>query len=401
MKNIIFTKHEFFIYVREIVTIKREIFMDNSIKSILGIFPQHYTLIKEEANSKIDGDFTQHLEDCGLISALFSISQTKEGAQAIEDSLVIVRDEEDNILEYNVTFKGTGETYTVTQDELKKAKKPDENGRVYSTGDDDVTVYEYAMEKCFKESDDETLKEILNNYPKGTNPDDVLNAVTPASVSYLLLGEPFDTIKTHKDFEEFKNGASYFIPDATYSIADFYGNEIEFKEGCLYTKTRNSTDGEYFYFKGNESEEEFIINAEDFYNNIFAPNEENAVEHARAMLDNFEQNPLSNSIVFGTTGECTVECTNGKPYNFDSAHAYSVIEVNGDNVIMANASTADNQKYIVDKNSLLNLESFWLFGSENQDSEELIIEDMLDKEAAVYYPNLLCFLKDKLFGKTY
>ena len=109
MKNIIFTKHEFFIYVREIVTIKRETFMDNSIKNILGIFPQHYTLIKEEANGKIDGDFTQHLEDCGLISALFSISQTKEGVQAIEDSLVIVRDEEDNILEYNVTFKGTGE----------------------------------------------------------------------------------------------------------------------------------------------------------------------------------------------------------------------------------------------------------------------------------------------------
>lgn len=358
----------------------------------------HHTDNKEEANGKIDGDFTQHLQDCGLISTLFSISQTKEGAQAIEDSLVIVKDEDENILEYNVTFQGTGETYTITQDELKQLKEPDEDGRQYATGDDDVAIFERAMEMCFEQSDDETLREILNNYPNENAPDDALYGVTPASVSYLLLGKPFETIKTHKDTEEFKNEVSYFIPDETYTIADFYGNEVEFKEGHLYTKMNKSVDDKYLWLKDNESQEKFIINTEDFCNNIFNPNEENATEHAREMLDNFEQNPLSNSIVFGTTGECSIECTNGSMYEFDKAHAYSVMEVDGDKVILANASAADNTRYSVDKNSLLNLESFWLFGSENQDSEEMIIEDMLDKEAVTYYPNILCLLKDMLFG---
>lgn len=371
----------------------------NNIKGINIGFASYSPIAgKEEANGKIDGDFIQNLQDCGLVASLFSISQTREGAQAIEDSLVIVRDEEDNILEYNVTFKGTGETYTITQDELQQLKVPDENGRCYATGDDDVTIYERAMEMCFEQSDDAVLREILNNYPHESDRNDALYGVTPASVSYLLLGEPFDTIKTNGDFEEFKTSAPNFIPEETYNVNDYQGNEIVFKEGHLYTATNIGTDGKHLYIKDNENQENFIINTEDFYNNVFAPNKEKTAKHARAILDNFEQNPLSNSVVFGTTGECTVECTNGTMYEFDKAHAYSVVEVEGDTVILANASAPDNAKYTVDKNSLLNIGNFWMYGSENQDSNELIVADAIEKESATYYPNLFSLFIDKFFG---
>ena len=62
--------------------------MMNPISISLFSFPKYSK--RDEANGKIDRDFNQNsVNDCGYIAAIYSISQTKEGAQTIEDSLTI------------------------------------------------------------------------------------------------------------------------------------------------------------------------------------------------------------------------------------------------------------------------------------------------------------------------
>ena len=80
------------------------------------------------------------------------------------------------------------------------------------------------------------------------------------------------------------------------------------------------------------------------------------------MLDNFEQNPLTNVMTFGTSGDCTIEGIYGNTYEFNSAHAYSIESVEGDKVTLTNASRHDNEKYVISKDSfacIRKLLDFW------------------------------------------
>ncbi len=365
----------------------------NPISISLFSFPKYSK--RDEANGKIDRDFNQNsVNDCGYIAAIYSISQTKEGAQTIEDSLTIIQDDEGDNLEYNVTFKGTGETYTITQEELEKAKVLDENGRQYATGDDDLTIYELAIEKCFKESDDETLKNILKNYT-GCIDGDVLNSVSPSAVIYAILGETSETIKKSEVNTETIEGNSLFT-DTTINTVDVNGETIEFIEGQRYKPSEKFSNT--LCITDVQNNEKIIMDYDDYIDNVFIPNNQSSAEHASKMLDNFEQNPLTNVMTFGTSGDCTIEGIYGNTYEFNSAHAYSIESVEGDKVTLTNASRHDNEKYVISKDSLLALENYWIFGTEKEDSIEAKMDDIVEKDSATYYPNIFSLITDKLFG---
>ena len=87
-------------------------------------------------NGEIENTEQGRIGDCWLLAGLNSLSYTEEGRQIIKDSL-----------EYHdkytvVHFKGVGD-YVVKNSEITKAKWSSK----YSTGDDDMVIYELAMKK--------------------------------------------------------------------------------------------------------------------------------------------------------------------------------------------------------------------------------------------------------------
>lgn len=359
------------------------------------------------ANGKIDSKFTQNLPgDCALLASIFSMAQTEEGAKAIENSINIIEDANGNITKYEVTFDGPDETYTVTQNELEEAKK--EGERQYSTGDDDVTVLELAMEKCFKESDDEKLKEILNNYPKLS--DDVLNNVNPSSVTYLLADETLETAYVHSPNKESLTRS--FIPQQNYTLKDINGNTITLKEGSLYRPTSIEGTGESanLVISYPNSDEKIRVNYDTFINQVFAKNSKSASQKTEKLLDNFEENPNTNVLIFGAPQDATVKGASGEDVTLttDEAHAFIVSDVKDDNVTLLNSSNPTVQT-TVSKDSLLELDNYWIYGTEKKDDTKAeVIQPKesysvntgkkLKRDSAVLYPNFLAFLKAKIFG---
>lgn len=113
--------------------------LENSI--ILNIFddisPLEDVIVKPEKNKKIDSFKQGELGDCWLLTALYSLSNSTKGKKIIR-----------NILQYNKNFttvhlKGISD-YKITNDELNNAK----NSKRYALGDDDVIIFELAIEKA-------------------------------------------------------------------------------------------------------------------------------------------------------------------------------------------------------------------------------------------------------------
>lgn len=76
--------------------------------------------------------------DCWLLTGLNSMSYSEAGRQAIKDAMTFNPDGS-----VTVNFKGVGVSYTITAEQIAAANK---NAR-YSSGDDDVLVFEMAMEQ--------------------------------------------------------------------------------------------------------------------------------------------------------------------------------------------------------------------------------------------------------------
>ncbi|MBQ3642657.1 hypothetical protein II906_12150 [bacterium] len=99
-------------------------------------------------DKKIDYVSQGTFGDCWLIASLNAISATEEGQKIIEDAISINDDGT-----YSVTFEGIGETYTVTKEELTKARnvKGYLDAVKFSTGDNTILLFEVAVKKAFDE----------------------------------------------------------------------------------------------------------------------------------------------------------------------------------------------------------------------------------------------------------
>lgn len=114
----------------------------------------------EYSSDGIIGDFSQSTQrgDCYLLASLYSLSKTSKGAEILKNNI-----KKENNGSFTISLPGAkiirkdyeknkkkcciSGTYTITQAEIKRARK---SGK-YSKGDLDVLLYELAFEKYRKE----------------------------------------------------------------------------------------------------------------------------------------------------------------------------------------------------------------------------------------------------------
>lgn len=303
-----------------------------------------------EANGKIDSVFGQgNLQDCALLSTVYGLSLTEDGSNAISDSIKINKDENGKITGYDVTFKGTGESYHITQDELETAKTKEQDARKYSYGDDDMTVLELALEDCFEQSQDETLRYLVDNYTN-LNGEDKLYGVNPASVTYLLTGEQsqwFDVRSEDKVTKRFN--ANY-----GYSTKTKDGNEeFTFKENGNYNLLGYASDKSSIKVEDAATKEVVQLDYNDFMNNVFAKDVEDDAASAKQKLENFTNDSV---VVFAVkNGDNIVKNAKGENVELsDEAHAYAVSNVKDGIVTLVNPWNS-GEKIEVTMDSLLKL----------------------------------------------
>ena len=311
------------------------------------------------ANGEIDVDFSQgNIGDCALLSTVYSLSLSEEGFNAIKDAITINVNSSGEVESYDIHFKGTDETYNITQKELEKAKEYHgnyETERVYSRGDDDMTVIELAIEKCFEKSKDKELRDLVDNYTN-LNKDDKLNGVNPAAVTYLFTGEKSETV--------IKNDGTLkktFIPCTTYNVKDAKGEDVTFKEGNEYTARGMTQDKSLIYIKNPDgSNNDIILPTEVFLSDVYIPNIDEADKKSLELLNNFENDNDNSMMVFATMGMEKVKDENGDTVQLFGPHAYCVSKVADGIVTLVNPH--DTSKEInIPTDNLLSLKMFNLY----------------------------------------
>lgn len=319
-------------------------------------------------NGEIDVDFSQgNIGDCALLSSVYSLSLSEEGSKAIKDAISVNVNSSGEVESYNIHFQGIDETYTVTQKELEKAKEYHgnyETERVYSRGDDDMTIIELAIEKCFEKSKDKELRDLVDNYTK-LNKEDKLNGVNPAAVTYLFTGEKSETVvKNDSDLRK------KFIPCATYTIKDLKGNDVTFEEGNEYTAKGITEDKSYIYIKNSDdANKDIVLPTEEFLSEIYIPNINEANKKSFELLNSFENDNDNSMLVFATVGMENVIDENGDTVELVGPHAYCVSAVKDGVVTLKNPH--DTSKDInIPINNLLSLEMFNLYNLDF-DTEEV------------------------------
>ncbi len=316
-----------------------------------------------KANGEIDVDFSQgNIGDCALLSSVYALSLTEDGAKAIKDSIKINKNKNGSITSYDVHFSGVDETYNVTQKELKEAKEYKSlDERIYSRGDDDMTVIELALEKCFKKSKNKVLRDLVDNYTT-LNTEDKLNGVNPAAVSYLFMGKTVDTVIKHDD-----NLKKRFVPCSTYSIKDVNGKDICFEEGSEYRARGIKGDNIYINQPGDSTD--IVIPVQSFLSGIYIPDIKEANDKSIELLNEFEKNSDDSMLVFATMGTEKIKNTDGKEIELFGPHAYCVSNVKDGIVTLINPHDTSKEIKIPQKN-ILSLEKYYFYGLEF-DKEEV------------------------------
>ncbi len=93
---------------------------------------------------KIGPSAQRRTGDCWLLSALNSFAANERGAQLLKDATTY--NKENGI--YSIELKGPDKKYDVSEKDIYNAHKAHRENFSYSTGDDDVIVWEIAFEKA-------------------------------------------------------------------------------------------------------------------------------------------------------------------------------------------------------------------------------------------------------------
>ncbi len=316
----------------------------------------------DSANGEIDSVFGQgNLQDCALLSTVFGLSLTENGSDAIRDAISINKDAKGNITGYDVTFKGTGESYHITQDELNQAKTKEEDARKYSYGDDDMTILELALEDCFEQSEDETLRYLVDNYTD-LNAEDKLYGVNPASVTYLLTGEKAEWYDIRNDEKMTKR----FFANESYTVKTKDGEEdFTFEANEYYKLLGYSKDKTSIKVEDIKNNRTVSLDYDDFLNNAFLRDIEDDKNSAKEKLESFSDDSVlvfavksGNNIVKGANGE-NVELSDG-------SHAYAVSNVKDGIVTLVNPWNS-GEPLQVTMDSLLSLNGYYVYSLDLND----------------------------------
>ena len=332
---------------------------NNEIPRDNGEVDSIFKFNNSNANGEIDVDFSQgNIGDCALLSSVYSLSLSEEGFNAIKDAITINVNSAGEVESYDIYFEGVDETYNITQKELEKAKEYHgnyETERVYSRGDDDMTVIELAIEKCFEKSKDKELRNLVDNYTN-LNKDDKLNGVNPAAVTYLFTGEKSETV--------IKNDGTLkktFIPCSTYNVKDADGKDVTFKEGNEYTAKGITEDKSYIYIKNpDDADNDIVLPTEEFLSDIYLPNIDEANKKSLELLNNFENDNDNSMLVFATMGMENVIDENGDTIELVGPHAYCVAKV-ADGVVTLKNPHDTSKDINIPIDNLLSLEMFNLY----------------------------------------
>ncbi len=318
--------------------------------------------ITTQVNGKIDNNIQQHnLGDCGLISSVFSMAQTEDGAKNIENSININNSNGEK--SYDVTFKGINETYTISDSDIKNAQNNPE--RQYSTGDDDMTLIELAVEKCLNETKNETVI---------SQKEDKLNGVSPNLVSYLFTGETGESVSYDKEKDLQSMMDVIQSTDTIYSnedinLKDTDGNDIQLDKNKEYKVTSYNKDGSLeiespknFIFGGKK----YTISQEELFNSNFnnlKSNQDITLEMIDDMFKEFENDKENTALVFANMEDSDfseIEDSNGEEISLGSNHAYSVIDSNDDSVTLVNPWDT-SEEITINKEELFSLDSFKVY----------------------------------------
>lgn len=110
---------------------------------------QNESLYSSTQDGKIDSTIQGKIADCWILSGINALSYTTEGKRIIEEALDYQKNG-DTI----VHLKGIGD-YTITLDELNEARSKRAS---YSKGDDDMLIFELALEKVMNDKADMNYK---------------------------------------------------------------------------------------------------------------------------------------------------------------------------------------------------------------------------------------------------
>lgn len=162
-----------------------------------------------EIDKNIENSKQGELGDCYLLAGLNNLSYSEKGKQLIENSLQ--RNDDGS---YTVNFKGSGDSFSITEEELANARNTGE----YTEGDNTVLLFELAFEKAVKNA-----AENPNNYPSEIT--DIINASTNEQneyannilnygnlelFTYFVTGEKSEMLKSEDNSDEVKNALDNF-----------------------------------------------------------------------------------------------------------------------------------------------------------------------------------------------
>ena len=143
---------------------------DMSLRELRNLIQRGLTPVQDEpatngVNGEIDESVGQgNTGDCWIITGILSLTATAEGKALIKSSLEIQKNGD-----VIVNFKGLGYSIKVTAAEIKKHDTDDNKNDAFSNGDNDMLVFELAVEKLFEQHPD--LKETYD-YEEGGKGDD-------------------------------------------------------------------------------------------------------------------------------------------------------------------------------------------------------------------------------------
>lgn len=242
--------------------------------------------------SSLDGEINSSMQgkagDCGLISAINSLSMTEFGRDAIKNAVSV--DDAGNV---TVKFAAIGQEYTITPNEL--------NNNRFSSGDPDVRAIELAYEKLMQDVNNGTL--VRDNsapyYIFGTDETnynsshraELSTGTYPSSVYYMLTGikcsqYPYQTDAARFDsLDRMEQDGSVgmsvaYLPQRTsanvnmsaqnnqHKVKDAFGNDVDVYEFHHYAVKESDTlpNGERIITIVNpwNSSEEIVLNQDTF-----------------------------------------------------------------------------------------------------------------------------------------